>query len=222
MSRLAAVVTAIATGIVIVGIVVAVLMTPPFIHYALGSADSAAWLGVSAAQAEALSDRTVGEMVFGPATFAFPIVEGGPPMYDASEASHLRDARAVLYALGVAAVIALVVLGVGFARRRGVVRFWRAVAGGAGVLAVAFAVIGAFFLIAFDAAFTLFHEVFFPGGNWSFDPTTEHMVQLYPVPFWELTTTVLGALAIVLGGLVWWLASRRAAALAAVSRGPVA
>jgi hypothetical protein len=40
------------------------------------------------------------------------------------------------------------------------------------------------------------------------------MVQLYPVAFWQLTTTVLGALAIAIGALVWWLARRRAAGLA--------
>jgi integral membrane protein (TIGR01906 family) len=214
VSRLAAAVTAIATGLVIVGVVIVVLMTPPVIHYALGSADSAAWLGVSPAQAEALSDRTVGEMVFGPGTFAFPITDGGPPMYDAAEASHLRDARAVLDALGVLVLLAIVALGVGFARGRRDPRFWGAVARGGSVLALAFAVIGAIFLVAFDPAFTLFHEIFFPGGNWSFDPTTEHMVQLYPIPFWQLVTTILGALAIVLGTVVWALARRRAVALA--------
>jgi integral membrane protein (TIGR01906 family) len=108
----------------------------------------------------------------------------------------------------------VVVLGVGFARRRGAAGYWRAVSRGAGALALAFAVIGALFLVAFDAAFTAFHEIFFPGGNWSFDPSTEHMVQLYPSAFWQLTTTVLGTLAIAIGALVWWLARRRAAALA--------
>ncbi len=39
------------------------------------------------------------------------------------------------------------------------------------------------------------------------------MVQLYPIPFWERTTTVLGALTIVLGLAAWWLARHRAVAL---------
>jgi len=215
VSRIAAVVTALATGLAILGIVVVVLLSPPYIHLALGSAESAASLAVSPEGAQALSDRTVGELVFGPGSFAFPIAEGRPAFYDAAEVSHLRDARAVLYGLGVAVIVAVLMLAVSIVRRRRDVRFWRSVAGGAAALAVVFAVIGAVFLVAFDAAFTLFHEIFFPGGNWSFDPATEHLVQLYPIPFWELTTTVLGGLVIALGALVWWVARQRAARLAA-------
>jgi integral membrane protein (TIGR01906 family) len=214
VSSIAAIGTAMATGLAIVGLVLVVLLTPPYIHLALGSADSAAWLGVSPEGAQTLSDRTVGELVFGPGSFAFPIADGRPAFYDAAEASHLRDARSVLYGFGVAVIVAVLVLGVGFVRRRREVRFWRAIAGGAGGLAAVFAVIGAVFLVAFDAAFTLFHEIFFPGGNWSFDPATEHLVQLYPIPFWQLTTTVLGGLVIAVAAFVWWVARRRAATLA--------
>jgi integral membrane protein (TIGR01906 family) len=152
-------------------------------------------------------------LVVGPGTFAFPIADGAGQFYDAAEASHLRDARLVLYGLGLLVLVALAVLGVGFAGRRRDAHYWRAVSRGAGTLTLAFAVIGTLFLVAFDAAFTAFHEIFFPGGNWSFDPATEHLVQLYPIPFWQLTTSVLGALAIGIGALVWWLARRRAAAL---------
>jgi uncharacterized membrane protein len=87
---------------------------------------------------------------------------------------------------------------------------WRAIAGGAAVLAVSVAALGLFFTFAFDTAFELFHRIFFPGGNYSFDVTRERMVQLYPVPFWELTFTVAFAVAILLGAIVWFLARRRA------------
>ncbi len=43
-------------------------------HPVLDAAESAAWLGTDRATAHALSDRTVTELLFGPATFAF----GGP------------------------------------------------------------------------------------------------------------------------------------------------
>ena len=213
MSSVASAVTAICTALLILGLAVALMLTPVYIHAALDDAGSAAFLGVTRAQAHDLSDRTVGELVFGPATFAFPMEEGGPSFYDTSEASHLRDARAVLYAFLTAVVAALFVLAAGVVRSRRAAPFWRAVSRGALGLVAAFAVVGALFIVAFDAAFTLFHEVFFPGGNWSFDPRTEHMVQLYPISFWERTTTVLGALAIVMGITAWWLARRRAVAL---------
>ena len=82
---------------------------------------------------------------------------------------------------------------------------------------MAFVVIGALFLVAFDAAFTLFHEIFFPGGNWSFDFATERLVQLYPIPFWQEATTVIGGIVIAVSGLVWWVARRRAVRLEATT-----
>jgi len=213
VSTVASAVIAISTALLILGLAVVLLLTPVYIHAALDDAGSAAFLGVTPAQAHDLSDRTVRELVFGPATFAFPMEEGGPSFYDAAEAGHLRDARAVFYGLLAAAAVALVVLAAGVVRSGRAAPFWRAVSRGALGLTVAFAIVGALFLVAFDAAFTLFHQVFFPGGNWSFDPRTEHMVQLYPIPFWERTATVLGALTIVLGLAAWWLARRRAVAL---------
>jgi integral membrane protein (TIGR01906 family) len=213
VSTVASAVIAISAALLILGLAVALMLTPVYIHAALDDAGSAAFLGVTPAQAHDLSDRTVGELLFGPGTFAFPMEEGGPSFYDAAEASHLRDARAVFYGFLAAVVAALVVLAAGVVRSGRAAPFWRAVSRRALGLSAAFAIVGALFLVAFDAAFTLFHKVFFPGGNWSFDPRTEHMVQLYPIPFWERTTTVLGALAIVLGLAVWWLARDRAVAL---------
>ena len=206
---------AIATALIIVTIAVLALLTPIYIHAALDRSGSAGYLGVEPARAHALSDRTVGEMLLGPATFAFPFTEGGPIFYDAAEAGHLRDARAVLWGLLASTALAVLFLVVVFLRRRGDPAFWRAVSRGGLGLAVACAVIGVLFLVAFDAAFTLFHELFFPGGNWSFDFATQRMVQLYPIPFWELSIAVLGAIVIGLGLLTWWLARRHVARVAA-------
>ena len=210
VSGLLAVAIALGTMVLLVAAAVLLLMTPIYRHGALDRAGAPGFLGVTVAEAHALSDSTVGELLVGPGTFAFAFGAGGPPFYDASEASHMRDARSVLDFLLVLAALSLVVLGVGYARSRREARYWRAIAAGGGILAVAFAIIGVLFLVAFDTAFTLFHEIFFPGGNWSFDFATQRMVQLYPIPFWEEATTVLGVLLIGGGALVWWFARRRA------------
>jgi integral membrane protein (TIGR01906 family) len=188
-----------ATALGLLGIVLLPLLTPLYMHAGLRAAGSAAILGLSEDRTAAISDQTVGELVFGPATFAFPVEPGGPPFYDASEASHLRDARTVLWAfLGVVGV-AVVALVAAVALRGRRAWPWRAMATGGLVLAGTLAVVGVVFTFAFDQAFTLFHEILFSGGNWSFDPRTERMVQLYPTPFWELTATVLAVVAIALG-----------------------
>ena len=62
--------------------------------------------------------------------------------------------------------------------------------------------------MAFDALFTLFHQLFFPGGNWSFDPATQRLVQLYPFAFWQVTAAAFGVLVAALGVAAWWLGRR--------------
>jgi integral membrane protein (TIGR01906 family) len=215
---LLALAVALATMVVIVAFAVLALMIPIYMHGALDRAGSPGYLGVMPAEAHALSDATVSELLFGPGTFVDPpLGDGRIDFYDAAEISHLRDARTVLYGLLALAGLSIVVLVVGAMRSRREARLWRAMSVGAGVLSVAFVVIGALFLVAFDAAFTLFHEIFFPGGNWSFDFATERLVQLYPIPFWQEATTVIGGIVIVASGLVWWVARRRARRLEAAT-----
>lgn len=208
-----------ATMVILIMSAILVLMTPFYMHGALDRAGSAGYLGVTATEAHAISDATIGELLVGPGTFIIPLPGGGTDFYDASEASHLRDARAVLYGLLGLGAISAAVLAVGSVRSRRRPRFWRAIAAGSGVLIVAFVIIGILFLVAFDAAFTLFHQIFFSGGNWSFDFGTQRMVQLYPIPFWQEVTTVLGILIVITGSLVWWLARRRARRLEATVPG---
>ena len=73
--------------------------------------------------------------------------------------------------------------------------------------------VGVFAAVAFDAAFELFHRIFFPGGNWDF-PADSLLIRLYPYVFWQLSAGALGVLGILGGTAVWWLARRRERSLA--------
>ena len=64
--------------------------------------------------------------------------------------------------------------------------------------------------VAFDTLFEVFHEIFFAGGSYTFDPATERLVQLFPFQFWQETAIVLGVAAIVLALLVAWVADAKA------------
>ena len=66
--------------------------------------------------------------------------------------------------------------------------------------------LGLLSLVAFDSLFTLFHQVFFPGGNWSFDPSTQRLVQLYPVRFWQIVAAAFGTLVVTIALAAWLLA----------------
>ena len=210
----------IATALTILGASLALLLTPLWTHWALDAAGSERFTGQDIVGVYSVSDRTIGDLVWGPGTFGRDetCTPGNRVLtadlyrcfYDAAEASHLRDARVVLYGFAAVVLVSAIGLGVAAARTHDRASFWGAVSRGAGTLAVVFALLGVFFLVAFDAAFTLFHQIFFPGGNWAFDPSTQRLVQLYPIPFWQLTSMALGTLTIAGGALVWWIARRRA------------
>jgi uncharacterized membrane protein len=66
------------------------------------------------------------------------------------------------------------------------------------------AVIGVAAAVAFDPLFLLFHDVFFPQGNFLFDPATSNLIRLYPEWYWQGITAGVGlsfiAVAILLAG----------------------
>ncbi len=204
------------TVLAIIALAVLPLLTPWFIHAALDAAGSAERLGISASETYALSDRSVAELVVGPGTF---LLEGpdGQPFYDAAERGHLSDARTLLGIFLLAGGLGILLVGVVMVRApAGRPQVWRTIARAGLVTAVAVVVLGLVSLVAFDSLFTLFHQVFFPGGNWSFDPGTQRLVQLYPFGFWQIAAAALGLLVFLLGIGAWllgrWAGTRSGAA----------
>ena len=189
------------------------LLTPAFTHPALDVAGSAGRLGVQTGVAHRWSDRSVAELVLGPGSFAFdgPDGPGAGPFYDAAERGHLADARLLLWLCLIAGAVSLLVHRRPHRSRRRASaggRLWRIVSRAGATAAVAVILLGVVSLVAFDALFTLFHQVFFPGGNWSFDPATQRLVQLYPFAFWQVAAAAFGVLVAVLGVAAWWLGRR--------------
>ena len=72
---------------------------------------------------------------------------------------------------------------------------------------------GVLALVFFDAAFALFHRLFFAEGSWTFDAGTERLVQLFPYQFWVESTIVVGVVVVALSLLLAWVGRRRARAL---------
>lgn len=52
-------------------------------------------------------------------------------------------------------------------------------------------------LFWWESLFVLFHQVFFPQGNWSF-PENSMLITLYPKQFWQIAAMMIGILSIVL------------------------
>jgi uncharacterized membrane protein len=114
----------------------------------------------------------------------------------------MADVRAVFRAAEIAAALGLVVAAfrVWRARREG--RGMRLVRDAALVAVAVVAVIGVAAAFAFDSLFLLFHEVFFPQGNFLFDPTSSNLLRLYPDWYWQGITAGVAVSFIALALLV--------------------
>jgi integral membrane protein (TIGR01906 family) len=203
------------TVLAIIALALLPLLTPWFTHAALDAAGSAELLGLAAAEVHELSDRSIEELVLGPGSFEISGPDG-QPFYDEDERRHLGDARLLL---GLALILGgLSIVGIGaILARGGAARrsaAWATISSAGLVTAIVVVALGVVALVAFDSLFRLFHQVFFPGGNWSFDPATQRLVQLYPFRFWQIAAAALGVLVFGLGIATWllgrWLARRRA------------
>ena len=196
-----------ATVIALLAVALLLTMTPWSVHLLLDAAGTPHLMTAAPEETYRLSDETVDDLLFG-GDFAIT-APGGGPMYDASEIAHLQDARTLLYgflALAIVSVLGIIAVARRSADGRSV---WKGIARGGAALAIGVVVVGVVGFFAFEPAFELFHRVFFPGGNWSFDPATSRLVQLYPMSFWVATTAVFGGLALVLGVATWAVARKR-------------
>jgi integral membrane protein (TIGR01906 family) len=127
-----------------------------------------------------------------------------------AERSHMRDVRGVFAGFGVLVLVSIAWLVVHWRASAGDrAAWWRAVRRGAGGLAVVVAVVAAVSLVAFDAAFEVFHRLFFAAGTYDFDPRTSRLVQLFPDQFWSDTTMALGSVVLAASLLIRWMAGRR-------------
>ncbi len=145
----------------------------------------------------------VGELPRGP--------DGGQ-VFDEAERSHMEDVRGVFrgvritWGLGGLMLAALILRGL---MRRYLAPMARDAALYAGVAVLAVALVAA---IAFVPAFLLFHQVFFPQGNYLFAPDSD-LLRIYPEHYWYgVTLRVFGGfclLSLILAGAVTvWLRVR--------------
>jgi integral membrane protein (TIGR01906 family) len=143
-------------------------------------------------------------------------VTGGIPdpprpgrFYTADEISHMTDVRRVFDGAKILIPAGLFVMAIRMqrARTRSAEAMVRLVRDGAVAAGIAVAAIGIIAAFAFEQAFLLFHEVFFPQGNFLFDPATSNLVRLYPDWYWQGITFRIGLTFIALAAAVAVVAS---------------
>jgi integral membrane protein (TIGR01906 family) len=137
-------------------------------------------------------------------------LDGDEPLLNQNERSHMRDVstlvRVLAAILGLAVVVAAVT---GYRLRREPRRQGEIMLMAAGSIGATAVLLAIFFAVAFDRAFTLFHELLFPPGTWQFDAGSD-LITLFPEPFWfdaalaAGTAIVLTAILVSVIGLFRW------------------
>jgi integral membrane protein (TIGR01906 family) len=213
---LAALLLGVSTALVVVALAILPFLAPPWVAFAQGRAQAAAWTGYTDDQLRFATDAILRDLVIGPPSFDVTLPGQSAPVLDPNERAHMRDVRGVFAGFYVAAIIGALVLVGAFVLNRGRparARLWRRMSRIGAVIAVVTVVGGGIGVLVFDQAFVVFHEIFFPEGNWSFDPATSKLVQLFPDQFWSETTIAVGVLIIALALGLWLLGRWRAARL---------
>ena len=203
--------TAAATMLTLLGISVGLFFNPAWVAFEQDRSRADLWTGYPPQTVHAVTTSVVAEIFVGPGSFAQ--TAAGAPVFNARERAHMADVRRIVVAFALLVLAGILILLLGGVRWHSRPWFWDAVARGAAVLAVGAVVLGAAFTFAFDQAFTLFHEILFPAGTWTFDPAADRLVQLFPDQFWTETSVAIAVvgLAVTLGT---WAVARR------MARGP--
>ena len=207
--RLGSFVIAFATALGIVALVVPLFLNPVWVSFEQERAQAPEWTGFTVTDLRVVTDAILVDLVVGPPDF--DVALAGEAVLNEREREHMRDVRTVF--IGFFTVTAIVVAaGVLVAVRRGRAgraETWRSIRSGAIGLIVGLVLVGGFAFIAFDVLFQVFHQLLFAGGSYTFDPATERLVQLFPFQFWQETAIALGAVAIIVAGIVAVVAHRR-------------
>lgn len=207
---LAALVTGIAAVLVIGALAVLPYLTPAWVGFGQSRAGAEALTAFTTDQLRTVTGQILEDLVIGPPDF--DVTLDGVAVLKEAEREHMRDVRGVFVGFFSAAAMAGIVLVALFAAARHPDtrrRLWHRLELTGYAATVGTLGLGVAGLLLFDAAFRLFHEVFFPGGNWQFDPQTDRLVQLFPESFWVESTIAVGGTIAILGLLLAVAARRR-------------
>ncbi len=195
-----------ATILTIAGVVALAFFNPVWVDVAQARAGVDRITGYPASEVRRVTNQMIREIYLGPGTFE--AIVGGQPVLTPRERGHMGNVRdLVLRFFAITALGTFLLFAAGLVSR-GAAWFWRGVAAGSGALVVVGVVVGGAFLVAFDAAFEVFHLLLFPPGSFVFDPRVERLVQLFPEQLWVETSIAIAvsglALALAMFALARW------------------
>ena len=132
--------------------------------------------------------------------------ENGDPLFKERELTHLEDVKIVIKGLLRVFSVALAVFTFGGYIAHGKAwqaDFYRAISRGGKLTTIVLLTTLFFTLISFQALFTSFHLVFFEGDSWLFY-TSDTLIRLFPIRFWQDVFLVFGLLTLLGGSILGW------------------
>lgn len=174
---------AIATALVVALTGPLALFNPPFVLALQDRHAVDASFDASPAQVEGVTVSFLGDIYLAGA-FDASLEEGGAPLLDATERSHMQDVSRLVRLLLLVDVLALVVaLVTGWLLRGEARRIGASLLGGGAIVGGVALVVALAFALAFEPTFLAFHAVFFPPDTYLFPPNSQ-LITLFPEPFW--------------------------------------
>ena len=129
-------------------------------------------------------------------------LSGDEPLLNERERSHMHDVAVLVRILLGVLVMALVVGGVALAwLRREPGRIGRIMLVAGGLIGGIAIVLAGIFAVAFEPAFLVFHELFFPPGTYLFEPGSK-LITLFPEGFWFDAALAAGATSVIAAVLI--------------------
>jgi integral membrane protein (TIGR01906 family) len=217
---------AVATAVVLLGGSIAPFLAPPVVRFEQDRTGVQQLTGLPADVLDRVTASLLGDLVLWQGDFAVgttdsPVLDMLDDVLSSPERAHMRDVRNVFTGFWLLVLAGVAVLAIGFRRAHAGTEAraaaWLSVASGARGLAVAITIAGVITVVAFDAAFEVFHRLFFSSGSYTFDPARDRLVQLFPERFWSEISIAVGVVVLLASIVTWWVARRRAARIGGVS-----
>jgi integral membrane protein (TIGR01906 family) len=203
---LASILFVIALPVALVTTNVRLLANAPMVYdYAFDRYDAAETTGLARSDLDACGAALREYFNNGEKTYFCSVTEDGLPasIFSARETRHMEDVKSLFVKVNRAqeiSVVFVLLYAVGFFiwARDGQVRQLAAqcLVG----LTLGIAAIGGIGVVAafgFESAFERFHSIAFANDLWKLNPATDHLIQMFPEPFWRDMTVLLGAMCAV-------------------------
>lgn len=160
---------------------------------------------VSLPQLDAASDEITRYFEDDRAVLRIPVVIDGQEtsLFNEKETDHMRDVKTLMRAVfrlneaSLAVILLYAGAAVLWSRERSPRDLARYSLFGVALGVVVVGIVGAFAMTGFDAAWNRFHEIAFRNDLWVLDPKKDRLIQMFPEPFWQEMTYLVGALTLV-------------------------